>query len=515
MDKKEKKSQKILKQMNREKDKKEKKDKKSREPLGKVIFTSIKEYCIKDTSRMILLIAILVAAYIAINLGVRQINLAQIDLTSSKRYTLTDQSKNVVKTIEKEMTFYVWGYTESDQLIDLLKQYNAENDKIKYQIVTADDAELVSKYSFEDGYQEVVGVASDGRISYISGTDLYTYDENYNVVDLTEQKITNAINNLAANEETKVYFVEGRTNYTTESGIYNLSQYLQNEYYEVGTINIMSNPEIPEDCDILAIMGLSSDFTDKEAAAICEYIEKGGDLIITNDVDYNNKERNYPNFQKILDEYNISLPNKVVQENSSKNKISGYNNLVFQANIASDHEITRLLYNYDTSIKSGTSVKPIFIAAGIVEMDSSKMVENQITATPIVMTSTEATAADIATEKTESNDGNYYVVGAAIQKTVESGEESRLVVFASTTAFSDNSIDGQTPMVAYNANIIMNSFAFASNRGELYSIRKSSSYTKYTPTDREDKVVRVIIYAIPVAIIVLGICVWLTRRKLK
>ena len=392
-----------------------------------------------------------------------------------------------------------------------------ENNKISYKLVTADDAEEISKYGFESGYQEVVGVASDGRTSYISGTDLYTYDDSYNVVDLTEQKITNAINNLSATKETKVYFVEGKTNYTTESGIYYLTQYLGNEYYEVGTINIMADPTIPDDCDVLAIMGLSSDFTSQEADNICKYIEKGGDLIITNDIDYSNVNRDFPNFQRILNEYDISMPNKVVQENSDKNKVSGYNNLVFQANIASDHEITRLLYNYDASgtKQSGASVKPLFIASGIIEMDSTKMLEYNIKATSILMTSTQATVSDLATKTTEENSGNYYTIGAAIQKTVESGDESRLVVFASTSSFSDNALDNQTPMVAYNANIIMNSFAFASNRGELYSIRKSSSYTKYTPTDREDTIVRVIIYVIPVAIIVLGMCVWLTRRKLK
>ena len=143
------------------------------------------------------------------------------------------------------------------------------------------------------------------------------------------------------------------------------------------------------------------------------------------------------------------------------------------------------------------------------------MLGNQVTATPIVMTSTEATAANLATETTESNDGNYYVIGAAIQKTVESGEESRLVVFASTTAFSDNIFENQTPMVAYNLNLIMNSFAFSANRGELYSIRKTSSYVTYTPTDKENKVVRTIIYAVPMTIIVAGICVWVSRRRLK
>lgn len=516
MDKKE--NKKNLKKMEQEKRKQENNNSK-KSPKEHIVsfFGKIKELCIKDTSRMLLLVAVLIAVYIVINLGVRQINLAQIDLTKDKRYTLTDQSKNITRTIEKEIEFYVWGYSEADQLVDLLKQYNTENNKISYKIVTADDVETISQYGFESGYQEIVGIASDGRRTYISSTDLYTYDENFNLIDLTEQKITNALNNLSATEDTKVYFIEGRTNYTTEEGIYYLTQYLNNEYYEVGTINIMADPTIPDDCDVLAIMGLSSDFTSQEADIICNYIEKGGDLVITNDIDYKNTNRNFPNFQRILDKYDIALPNKVVQENSERNKIAGYNNLVFQADIAPDHEITRLLYNFDTStaVQSGTSVKPIFLASGIIELDTTKMLTDNIQATPILMTSNQAIAIDLATNTAEEATDDYFTIGAAIQKTVESGDESRLVVFAATSPFSDNSLDNQAPIVTYNANIIMNSFAFTSNRGELYSIRKSSSYTKYTPTDREDKVVRVIIYAIPVIIIVAGMCVWLTRRKLK
>ena len=146
MDNKDKENKKILKKMNQEKVKQEKKAEKgkSKKSLKEHIasfFRKAKELCIKDTSRMILLVAILIAVYVVINLGVRQINLAQIDLTKDKRYTLTDQSKNIVRTIDKEMTFYVWGYSESDEIIDLLKQYNSENNKISYKLVTADDAE--------------------------------------------------------------------------------------------------------------------------------------------------------------------------------------------------------------------------------------------------------------------------------------------------------------------------------------------------------------------------------------
>lgn len=478
-------------------------------------FQKVKDYCIKDTTRTVLLVVILIAAYVVLNLWMQTINLAQIDLTKDKLHTLTDQSKNIAKEIDKDMTFYVWEYDENSSVIDLLKQYNHENSKITYKIVTSDDLETVKKYGFESNYPSIIGEAEDGRVSYINSSDLYSYDDTSSVVDLTEQKLTNAINNLSSSEATKVYFLEGKTNYTTANGLAYLSTYLQNEYYEVSTIDMISNPVIPEDCDVLAIMGLASDLSESEAKNICEYIENGGDLIITNDIDFVNGNRNLPNFQKVLDEYAISMPNKVVQEDSS-NTVSGYNNMIIQSNVASDHEITRLMYNYNTNTNTGYSVKPILAGSGIIELDTEKMATSSITSTPILMSSTSATLSNLATETVEPNeDGSYYVLGAAIQKMVESGDESRLVVFASTSSFSDNSLDGQNPMFAYNSNVILNSFAFSANRGELYSIRKSSTYTKYSPTETQDRVVKTIIYAVPAVVVIVGACVWVRRRRLK
>ena len=518
MNKNEKKNQKILKKMNSEKIKAEKKaNPKTPKERRKDFLIKVKEFCIKDTSRMILLVAILFAIYIVINLWARSQNLAQIDLTKSKLYTLTDQSKNIAKTIDNEMTFYVWGFSESTEPItlsnitDLLNQYNKENSKIKYEVVSADDVEKIQSFDFDTGYAEIRGVSADGKTSYISKGDLYTYDANFKIVNLTEQKLTNAIVNLSNIDSTKVYFIEGKTAFTTESGLYALTNYLESEhYYEVETINIMSVEAIPEDCDVLAIMGLSSDFTPEEANLICQYIEKGGDILITNDINFDEKNITYPNFQKILDEYYITMPNKELNE-SAEYRIAKYSDYAL-TNIASDHEITRRLFN--------SAQFPVLLASGIIEQDSEKMLANNVKSTPLLISSTNATLLDIASNETISNDGVPYVLGVALQKTVESGDESRAVIFASTTSFSDTSLDnGQSILIDSNqyanANIILNSFAFISNRGELYSIRKSSQYTTYTPTEQQDKLVRLLIYMIPVAIAILGICVWLNRRKLK
>lgn len=472
----------------------------------KKFFEKVKDYCIKDTNRMILLVAVLIAVYVVLNLWMQTINLAQIDLTKDRLHSLTDQSKNIAKAVDKEMTFYVWRYSEESTLVDLLKQYNIENPKIKYKIVNIDDIEIIEKFGFESDYPATIGESEDGKISYINDFEFYTYNENFDFVDLTEQKLTNAINNLSNSEITKIYFLQGKTNYTLENGMNGLNSYLLDEYYDVGTIDIIANPTIPEDCGVLAIMGLNTDLSVVEADNICSYIEKGGDLIITNDIDFVNVNRDYPNFQRVLDEYAISMPNKAVMETKT-NTVAGLDETFIQSNISLEHEITRLLYNYNK--------RPILNASGIIELDTEKMLINNITATPILTSSDSATLLDIAAKKVKESDGSNYVLGAAIQKMTESGEESRLVVFASALSFSDSWIENQTTMFAWNGDVMLNSFAFASNRGELYSIRKTSAITRYKPTENQDLVVRMIICALPISIAVLGVCVWVKRRKLK
>lgn len=512
MDKNEKKNKKILKQMSNEKNKLIKKEEKEsskipfKEKVKQATHTA-KDFFIKDTSKMILLIAIVIALYLVINLWVNSINLAQIDLTKNKLHTLTEQSKNIAKNINKEITFYVWGYSESSSIVDLLKQYNSANTKINYKIVNSDDVSTINEYGFETDYPALVGVSSDGRNSYISNYDRYTYDDSYNTIDLAEQKLTNAIVNLSVDKSTKVYFIEGRSAYSTSGGIYYLTQYLSEEFYEIDTLNIVSTPAIPEDCDILAIMGVKTDFTDAETEAICGYIEKGGDMIIANDIDYVNTDLALPNFQKILDKYAVSMPNKLVMDENTKNQVSGYN-LVYQAEVSGSHEITRVLYN-------SRSVTPILVAPGMIVLDTEKMATNNVNATPILTTSTEAYVANLSGQKLEQSDTGYYVTAAAIQKTVESGEESRAVIFSTISSFSDNSLDGNVPIVAYNKDIILNSFAFAANQGELYSIRKTQNETPFVVTDEKDKIVKVIIYAIPISIATMGLYVWMSRRKLK
>ncbi len=489
---------------NKNKEKSSKKDKEK-----KNIFSSlcrkIKDYCLKDTTRTVVLVLIMLAIYVAINLGVQKINLAQIDLTEDKLYSLSDTSKTAVKDLTHDTNVYVWGYDESSALIDLLKQYEYENDKITYEIVTKDEnPELVEEYVLEDDYPVII-IQSDLKTDYVYEEDTYSYDENYNLVDMTEQKLTNSILDVNLEERPKVYFLEGKSNYSITAGINYLSYYLEEELYEVDSLNLLSTGAIPDDCDIFVIASLSSDLTEIESQAIIDYINKGGNLLITKDIRISDFIE-FPNFQNVLDLYGIKLPNKYVMESDSNSVAGSYGYI--QADVASDNEITRLLYN--------ANAMPLLYYPGIIEIsDYETLAELKVTSNKLLYSSSQAIAVNSETEEQEEG---QFTIGASFEKIVSDGVTSKLVVFATTVSFSDamdTEIGLNIPMVQYpsNYNTILNSFAYLGSRGELYSIRKSSAVTQYMPTEEQDRVVEIIIIAIPIIIIGIGFIVWYNRRK--
>ena len=63
--------------------------------------------------------------------------------------------------------------------------------------------------------------------------------------------------------------------------------------------------------------------------------------------------------------------------------------------------------------------------------------------------------------------------------------------------------------------MILNSIAYLVDRPEDIVARKSTGTVRYTATATQDKIIRVIIFAIPILIIIIGIIVWNIRIRKK
>ena len=77
-----------------------------------------KKWLIKGTTTF-LLIAILIAIFVLINFGMKKWDPTPIDCTKSQDYSLTEESKNRIKDIGKDVNIYFVGFEENNKQYEL------------------------------------------------------------------------------------------------------------------------------------------------------------------------------------------------------------------------------------------------------------------------------------------------------------------------------------------------------------------------------------------------------------
>lgn len=214
-----------------------------------------------------LVVLALIATFIGLNFWIQSVDLPEIDVTANKIYTLTDESKKALETIDQDIKIYVFGMEEKASVVGLIKQYCAVNDKITYEMLSNEsNLAKVQEFGLEDGYAIVVIESGESKKIINASTEFHTYDyTTYAEIDTTEQTLTNSILNLSIENKPKVYFLNGHGEFgietetgTAELGI--LATFLKNEAFEVQSLNLATAGAVPEDCDTLVIMSQNADF---------------------------------------------------------------------------------------------------------------------------------------------------------------------------------------------------------------------------------------------------------------
>ena len=130
-------------------------------------------------------------------------------------------------------------------------------------------------------------------------------------------------------------------------------------------------------------------------------------------------------------------------------------------------------------------------------------------------------------EKSEEEESKSFLVGAELKKTIKEANEendekeiiSKLIIYGENVFISDYTIANgtSTPGIYYgkNKDVVLNSLAYLVDRPEDITARKSTGMVVYTATASQDRNIRIIIFAVPVLIIVIGIVVWNIRKRKK
>ena len=503
---------------------KEKKNKKTKkvvkEEKQNKFIEIIKKKWLVNGSKTFLLIAIIIAIFIGINILMQKLELTPIDFSQEKLYTLTDESKEKVKNIGKEVKIYFVGYSDDDSNLDLAKQYKKVNENITAEAVDINNRpDLAQKYSIESGTQGIIVECGD-RSKVLTANDLVTYDTStYETISVAEEKFTSAILSVTSDKIPTVYFLEGYSEFSLSKNMNYLNMYLGNEINEIKTLDVLSVGKIPDDCDTLVITTPSKDFDDIATNAIIDYINSGRNILWLNSAMTSQKDMT--NVNKILAMYAVNpFEVGIIRETDSSKMVTNSPDLIIPE--IQNTTLTKDLYN---------SKGVIFVNATKININENNLETQNVKKTELVKASEGAYfRTDFNNQQNaiaEGEEKGAFTVGAELEKTLkEKNEEtgksavtSKLVIFGENYFISDYQLSESSQygavQLAYNKDLVLNSIAYLVDRPEDITARKSTGTVTYTATETQDTIIRVIIFAVPIAIILIGIIIWQVRRRKK
>lgn len=454
-------------------------------------------------------IAIAVAVAVVINLVVNELpsTITSVDATSTKLYSLTDDTKTYLKQLDKDVTIYVLASEDStDETVqETLKRYEDLSGHVTVQYKNPNlYPDFYLQYTDSAPTSGSLIVASDERSRVISYNDIYEYEMDYTTYSSTitgydaEGQITSAIQyvTMDASELPVLYEVTGHGELSLDGGF---AEAVEKANITSGELTLLTEDEVPEDAAAIVINCPSSDFSDDDADKVIAYLEKGGKALIITDYQY----QDLTNFNRILSTYGVSRVDGIVAEN---NKQYYYNNNPFYIlpNVAS------------SSYTSSVSGKYIF--APYAEGLSFASEDESLTGTELLTTTEDAVSkTDSANATTpEYEDGDIrgaFALGIAVEKTVDD-ETMQMVVLGSCAMFTDSA-----DQVVSGANATMFTEILSHMVGDdtlTTSIIpvKDYSYSNITITS-----IHTIIgglaaaVIIPIILLLTGIIIWAARRK--
>lgn len=470
----------------------------------------IKKWLINGTTTCAMVL-FLISAFVLISMGMQKLELTPIDLTPDKTYTVTEESKEKVRNIEKNVNIYLIGYSDDDSATILAKQYNKTNEKINVEAIDITKrTDLAQKYGIESSESSGIIIECGEKYKVLTDSDLHTYDTTtYESIDVTEEKLTSSILTVTADKVPNVYFLTGYSDFSLNSGMSYLAAYLENEVMEVKELDLLSKKSVPEDCNTLVISTPSKDFTDVVSNAIIKYINNGGNILWLNSSYGTAKE--LPNVNKVLATYGVEpFSTGYIIETDTDKMISDAPYMV----------LPDIQY---ADLTSKTSTVLFAEPTKIETQEDDKLSELKVEKEELLTASEKSFfRSDLKTQsltKTDKDVEGKFTVGAMLTKTISDNAKSVLVIYGDNYFVSDTTVteESQTPiLLAYdNKDLVLNSIAYLTDRDEDITIRKTTDTVTYSATEKQDIIIRVIIFVVPCLIILAGIVVWQLRRRKK
>ncbi|MDE7339574.1 MAG: GldG family protein [Lachnospiraceae bacterium] len=286
------------------------------------------QLALKGGSYSLIVTVVVLAILIVVNIfaSILPAALTKYDISSSKLYSITSNTKVVVNNLQQDVTIYwvVQADAEDDIIENLLGKYESLSEHIKVVKKNPDVfPAFTEQYTDEMVPNNSLIVESDERSRYISYNDIYLaepdmYSYTYTTSFDGEGAITSAIDYVVTEDLPQLYVLEGHGEAELPS---TFADAIEKENIVINTLSLLTVDEIPEEADAIMIYAPESDISEEEKTMLADYTANGGKLLVMAGPVEGTV---LTNLNSLLSDYNIEMAEGIVVEGDRNHYAFGY-----------------------------------------------------------------------------------------------------------------------------------------------------------------------------------------------
>ena len=484
--------------------------KKKHKPDPKKLVGTISKKHIKNGSYSMAMAAVFIVIVVVINMIVGAIpsKYSQLDVSSSKLYTIGDETKKVLKALDKDVTIYqiAASGSEDDTISNLLSRYKDESKHIKVEVKDpVVNPKFASEYTTDDLASNSLIVVCGDRNKVINYNDMYSSSVDYNTWQQTttgfdgEGQITSAIGYVTSEDLPIMYTLSGHGEKDLDSSF---KEDIQKANIDIKELNLLTEGKVPDDADCLMIVSPTSDISEEEKTELLDYLEAGGKAMIFSDY----TQDDLPNFDAVLENYGVKCAEGIVFEGDNQHY-----------GMQMPYYLVPAVNSTDASSETASAGSYVLApyAQGIQKTDD---VRDTVTIDSILTTSDKAySKTNMQSSNIEKEDGDVdgpFDLGVAITEKLDDDKETQIVYYSTA-----NLMESQVNQMVSGGNekLLLESLNWMTSTDDSNSVSipsKSLESTSLTVTDYDAAFWKICtIGLIPGVFLVAGFLIWFKRRK--
>lgn len=450
-------------------------------------------------------ILVAIALAVAVNLGFNYVpeQYSSFDLTENKLYALTEDTKTFLAGLSEDVTIYVLeeegaGDADLEKTLERMKDQSGHV-KVTY-VSQSKNPNFYQNYTQEPPVSNSLIVEGEKRSRVVSYEDIYTYELDYSSYSYQstgydgEGQIVSAIAYVTTEDMPVFHAIGGHGELELEEKFVNA---IEKENASCEQLMLYSVDEIPENAQGIILNAPTGDYSKDDAEKVIAYLKKGGRALIVTTM----TEEETTNFNSILDFYGISEVEGTIVE---LDRNFYYQNPYY------------LFPNVEISDVTESLTDSLVFAPFSKGLSYDEMQEDAVY-TPLLTTSSSAFSKTDITDTSDYSKGaddidGPFVVSVEVEKSMEDGNISHAFVVGGESLFTGDA-DDMAPgnNVKLFGSMISN---LAEHEVPVAIPVKSFSMQNLTFRAQTAYLAAVLCVVVaPLATLVLGLVIWLRRRR--